>query len=185
MRFLRRGLLFTLAIVFLIETWIWDSFAAAGRWIATRIQFAELKAAIERTIQRLPPQVALILFAIPGLVVLPFKIGGLWLIANGHVLLGGGVFIAAKVAGVGVAAFLFELTREKLMTMKWFARLYVKVMAWRDWAHRLVDPYTKDIKAQVRALKLRILRLTAGERGRLSKTILRLRERIRRLRAQG
>ena len=185
MRYLRRTLLFTLAALFLIETWLWDSFAAAGRWIAAHIPFAELKAAVERAIEKLPPQAALVLFAIPGLVVLPFKIGGLWLIAHGHIILGGGVFLAAKVAGVGVAAFLFELTREKLMTMRWFARVYAIVMSWREWAHGLVDPYMKEIKAQARALKLHILRLTAGQRGRLSKTISRLRERIRRLQARG
>ena len=185
MRFLRRTLLFTLAVLFLIETLIWDGFAAAGRWIGAHIPFAELKAAVARGIARLPPLAALVLFAIPGLVVLPFKIGGLWLIAHGHLILGAGVFMAAKIAGVGVAAFLFELTRDKLMTMNWFARLYAAVMKWRDWAHRLVDPYMSVIKVRVRTMKASILRSIVGERGRLGKTIARLRERIRRLRMQG
>jgi hypothetical protein len=185
MKILRRSLLMLLAVVFLIETWIWDAFAASGRWIAARIPFREFKAAVARLIQTLPPFVALVLFVIPALVVLPFKIAGLWLIASGHFLAGGAVFLAAKIAGVGVAAFLFELTRDKLMTMVWFAKLYATVMAWRDWAHRLVDPYMNEIKAQVRAIKALILRSTSGERGRLAKTVVRMRERIRRLRMQG
>ncbi len=185
MRFLRRSLLFTLAIIFLIETWIWDSFASLGRWIATSIPFAEFKAAIARAIDKMPPYAALLLFIIPAIAILPFKIGGLWLIAHGHFLAGGGVFLSAKVAGVGIAAFLFELTREKLMSMSWLARTYGTVMRWRDWAHRLVDPYMSTIKAQARTLKAMILRSTAGERGRLAKTIARLRDRIRRLRTQG
>lgn len=180
MRILRRYLLFALAIVFLVETWIWDKFVAGWRWLAAHVPFEALKAAIARGVEKLPPYAALVLFAIPGLVVLPFKIAGLWLIGQGHLILGGGVFLAAKIAGVGVAAFLFELTRAKLMTLNWFARLYTTVMDWRDWAHRLVDPYTSEIRAQARALKLRILAATAGERSRLSKTIVRLRERIRR-----
>ena len=180
MKFLRRSLLTLLAMVFLLETWIWDVFATAGRWIGAHVPFEKFKAAVARLIAKLPPLAALVLFAIPGLVVLPFKIGGLWLIASGHVIAGGAVFLAAKVAGVGVAAFLFELTRDKLMTMGWFATLYKLVMGWRDWAHRLADPYLDEIKARVRALKARILRATAGERGRVAKTIVRIRERIRR-----
>ncbi len=185
MRFLRRSFLFTLAIVFLIETWIWDSFASLGRWIAARIPFAEFKAAIARVISKLPPSIALLLFIIPVIVILPFKIAGLWLIAHGHFLAGGAVFLTAKIAGVGLAAFLFELTREKLMSMAWFSHAYAMVMHWRDWAHRLVDPYMSAIKTQARAVKAIILRSTAGERGRLAKTITRLRERIHRLRTQG
>lgn len=185
MRFLRRSFLFFLAVLFLVEAWIWDYFAAAGRWLAARIPFATLKAAIARGVSYLPPYAALVLFAIPGLIVLPFKIGGLWLIARGHIIAGGFVFMAAKVAGVGVAAFLFELTRDKLMTLGWFARLYATVLVWRDWAHRLIDPFKAAMKARMRVLKARILRLAAGDGGGLAKTVMRLRERIRRGRFQG
>ena len=184
MRILRRTLLFALAVIFIIETWIWDSFSAAARWIGAHIPFDKFKAAVARIIEKVPPLVALFLFAIPAIVVLPFKIAGLWLIANGHFIAGGSVFLMAKVAGVGVAAFLFELTRSKLMTMDWFARFYAMVMRWREWAHGLADPYLVEIKAQARSVKVTILRFTAGERSRLSKTIVRLRERIRRMRAQ-
>lgn len=185
MRILRRGLFFALAVVFLVETWIWDSFAALGHWIADRIPFAAFKAAVERLVSRLPAGVALCLFVIPAIVIFPFKIGGLWLIAHGQIIAGGLVFIAAKFGGVGAAAFLFELTRDKLMTMEWFAKLYRLVMGWREWAHRLVDPYMAEIKAQMRAVKERLLRATMGERGRMTKTILRMRERMRRHRMQG
>lgn len=185
MKVLRRTLLTILAIAFLIETWIWDSFAALGHWIADRIPFAAFKAAVERLVARLPASVALCLFVIPAFVIFPFKIGGLWLIAHGQIIAGGLVFIAAKFAGVGAAAFLFELTRDKLMTMEWFAKLYRLVMGWRAWAHRLVDPYMAEIRARMRAVKDQVLRATMGERGQLARTILRMRERMRKRRMQG
>lgn len=185
MKLLRRGLLFVLALVFLLEAWIWDTFAAGWRWLGKHVPFQAARAALERGIRRLPPYAALVMFAVPGLVVLPFKVAGLWLIAQGHIVLGAGVFFAAKVAGVGVLAFVFELIRDKLMTLGWFSRIYGAVMRWRDWAHRLVDPYTRELKAQLASLRARIRGAVAAERSRLTKTILRLRQRIRRSREQG
>lgn len=182
-RYLRRGLLFLLALVFLLEAWVWDVFAAFGRFLDARLPFAAVRRALEQAILRAPPYVALALFVIPGLLVLPFKLGGLWLIAHGHIFWGGFVFLMAKFATVGVAAFLFELTRDKLMTLSWFARLYVIVMCWRDWAHRLVDPYLAAIKARARRLKDSALQALSGDGGSsLSKRIFRLRARIRRSR---
>src|SRR6185503_4162313 len=46
----------------------------------------------------------------------------------------------AKLAGLGVTAFIFEVTRPKLMQMTWFARLYGIVMRGLAWAHAMVDP---------------------------------------------
>ena len=185
MKALRRILLTLLALVFLVEAWIWDKFSAAAHALADIIPFQDIKTAVARFVSRLPPYVALALFVIPALVVLPFKIAGLWLIAHGHFITGGAVFLAAKVAGVGVAAFLFELTRDKLMTLAWFARFYAIVMGWRDWAHKLVDPYKAEIKARMRELKARILHAGADDHSGFGRMVWKLRERIRRSRLQG
>ena len=185
MKALRRILLTLLAAIFLLETWIWDAFAAGWRRIGEWIPFADIKAAVARFVSALPPYAALVLFAIPGILVLPFKLAGLWLIAHGHIIAGGAVFFAAKVASVGVAAFLFELTRDKLMTLGWFARVYATVMGWRDWAHRIVDPYKREIKQRMGVLKGTIVRALASERGQLGRAIRRLRDRIRKARGTG
>ena len=58
---------------------------------------------------RLPPWLTLFVFVIPALVLFPFKLLGLWLLGTGHPLLGVATFFAAKTAGVGCAAFLFEI----------------------------------------------------------------------------
>jgi hypothetical protein len=56
----------------------------------------------------------------------------------------------AKFLGVGVAAFIFDVTRDKLLEMDWFERLYEFVMELRARAHALVDPIKLRIKAALR-----------------------------------
>lgn len=180
MRVIKRFLLTILAIIFLIEAWIWDVLSVIAHAIVVRIDLPRIKAVLGRMISRMPAFAVLILFVIPAAVVFPFKIGGLWLIANGHVLLGGGTFLLAKVAGMGVAAFLFELCRDKLMEMGWFVRLYVRVMGWRDWAHALVDPVMKRIRNRAAELKSMLLRKLSTGNGGFVRRIMILRQRMRR-----
>jgi hypothetical protein len=46
----------------------------------------------------------------------------------------------------------FDATRDKLLQMAWFRAVYTTVMAWRDWAHVLVDPIKRRIKQRLRLL---------------------------------
>ena len=181
MHTLKRLLLYLVAAIFIFEAWIWDSFHALGIAIVRWLPFERLKAFVVALVERLPPYAALCLFCIPAIVIFPFKIAGLWLIAHGHIVLGGATFFAAKVAGVGAAAFLFDLTSAKLMTLPWFRTLYVKVLQWRDWAHRLVDPYRQRVRAFVlrQREKARQLFKTNG-RSDFARRVARLRRRIRR-----
>jgi hypothetical protein len=54
--------------------------------------------------------------------------------------------IAAKLLGLGVTAFIFDLTRPKLLQLAWFRRFY----GWMLWAlahaHALLDPIKCRIK---------------------------------------
>jgi hypothetical protein len=182
MRQFRRIPLYILALLFLFEAWLWDLFRALGDQLARIIPLERFKAWISGQIQRLPPYAALCLFCIPVLVIFPFKVAALWLIAKGHVVFGGCAFFAAKVTGLGVTAFLYNLTSEKLMTLDWFRRLYALVMSWRDWAHRLVDPYKQQLADFMRAQREWALRLI-GERNQgpsFNRLVVRLRQRIRR-----
>ena len=88
----------------------------------------------------------------------------------------------AKAAGMGCAAFLFELTRPKLMTIGWFVHLYELVMQLRGWAHRLVDPYIDPIRQHMRDFKRRLLHrlgTNGSRRGILSRLRARMRQRSR------
>lgn len=182
MRVLSRIFWYGLAVLFLVEAWLWDKSVALGEWIAARIPFAAFKAGMVRLIDRLPPLAVLPIFILPMIVILPFKIAALWLIGHGKFLFGGLAFAGAKLAGVGVAAFLFDLTRDKLLSMRWFERLYLRVMSWRAWAHALIDPYKAKIRAAVAPFRARIRARLAELRGNgaFGRKLAALRARMRR-----
>jgi hypothetical protein len=74
----------------------------------------------------------------------------------------------AKLLGVGVAAFVFDVTRPKLLEMSWFETLYEFVMALRAKATALVEPF-----------KQKILEILRGDGGGWSSRMLRLIQRFR------
>ena len=162
MRRILKALWLTLAAILVFYSWVWDRFIAFGRWLIAFLPWQALKAAVARFITKLPAPVVLLFFIIPVLVILPFKIGALWLIGHGRFITGALVFIAAKFAGVGAAAFIFDIAREKLLSMAWFARLYSWVTAAQHWAKELVAPYKVSVKAFFAPLKARLLALLAG-----------------------
>ena len=183
MRILKKLFWYALALAFLVEAWLWDTSVAALHAIVDRLPLVRFKAACARGIERLPPLAVLPIFLLPVIVLLPFKLAALWLLAQGALVAGGLAFIGAKIVSVGLAAFIFDLTRDKLLSMPWFARLYARVMSWRDWAHAIVDPYkirVKETAAALRAeIRLRIAAATGGN-GAFARKIALLRERARR-----
>ncbi len=60
------------------------------------------------------------------------------------------MIIFAKFVGVGVTAFIFDVTRPKLLEMPWFERLYEYIMALRARAAALVDPVKRRIVEMMR-----------------------------------
>lgn len=183
MRLFRHALLSLAALVFLFEAWLWDILSAFWRWLAGFPVFQQAKNSMVRMVDRMPAHAALLLFAIPVGLLFPFKLAALWLLAQGKIVLGGIVFMLAKAAGMGSAAFLFELTRPKLMTIGWFVHLYELVMQLRGWAHRLVDPYLDPVRQRMRDLKQRFLEALwakgTARRGILSRLRARMRQRSR------
>ena len=56
------------------------------------------------------------------------------------------MFGFAKLIGVGVTAFVFEVTRPKLLQMAWFRWLYERVLIGLAWAHGLAAPIRDRIR---------------------------------------
>ncbi|HLH10481.1 MAG TPA: hypothetical protein VKV77_01240 [Methylovirgula sp.] len=181
---LSRPLWFVLAALFLFEAWLWDELGALLKKIAGRIPFESLKAALARAIEVLPAPAVLAVFLVPIALIEPFKIAGLWLIANRHIVSGIGAFLAAKVLGLGVAAFLFDATRGKLLTMGWFARFYAWVIKLRAAAHAFLEPYKQRVRAALAPFreKLRAALAALRSQGGLGRRLAILRARARRLR---
>ncbi len=146
MRRLFRPVLILLALVFLFEAWLWERLAPGVAWIVARIPLHALKLRLAAAIERLPPIATLVVFVVPVLLLLPIKFLGLWMLTRGHWLGALGVLALAKVVSLGVTAFIFDLTRPKLLQLAWFSRLYGRVMAWLGWAHELIDPIKRRIQ---------------------------------------
>ena len=161
------------ALAFLFETWIWNRMVAAVRFVAARIAWERFKTAARLVINRMPAFVAVLLFGVP-LVVSEFgSFLSVVAIAMGHVVLGATAYITLKIVGVGLLAVIFDVTREKLMTLAWFVYLHAKFVALHEFAESIVEPYRdaaleylRDLRARARDLWLRLL----GERaaGRLN-----------------
>ena len=172
MRALIRPFLVLLAIIFLIEAWLWTHLEPLVAWVVARIPLRALKKYIAAAIDRLSPPAALIVFAVPAVCLFPFKLLTFWLIAHKHLMLAGLVFTFAKFAGVGVTAFIFEATRPKLLQMAWFRWLYDRVLRGLAWAHGLVDPIKQRIRRLMGAF-------APGKVGRTMRLFWRIRRRMR------
>jgi hypothetical protein len=177
MRRLFRPLLVLLALVFLLEAWLWTHLAPVVAFIVARIPLHALKAAIVAWIEKLPPAATLVAFVLPEVVLLlPLKFLEVWMLAHRNWLGAIAVLLLAKLVGVGVAAFIFDVTRPNLLELAWFRRLYHRVMAWLDWAHELIDP----IKRRLRSY----FRMWAPKRaGRTLRLLVRIRRRMQAARA--
>jgi hypothetical protein len=148
-----RAFWFTLALLFLLESWLWDHVKVWLRNLAQILGFKRIEEWISNAIRDLSPWATLTVFVVPVIVIFPLKIYALALIAHGHVVYGLAVIFAAKALGLGVTAFLFDLCRDKLLQMSWFARFYALVLRVRGWAHDLVAPVRLRLHEIKRAAK--------------------------------
>jgi hypothetical protein len=180
LRRLTRPLWMLAAAVFLFEAWLWDRLTELGRWLRQRLPFEAAKRWMAARVERLPPWGALLLFLIPVAIVQPLKLMALWLMTHGHVLAGALGFVAVKIVGFGAVAFLFDLTREKLMTFRWFVWGYDWVIWLREKASAFIAPYKLALKARVAALKMRASAMLGMKAGGGRSMLSRLRARAKR-----
>jgi hypothetical protein len=187
MRQLARPFWVALALLFLFEAWLWDSLEPVVRRIVGVIPWGRIKPAFVRLVEGLTPQATLVVFAIPFIVLLPVKFLEFWLLAHRQWFAAIGVLVAVKIVGLGLTAFIIEATRDKLLQMAWFRRLYEFFMWARDWAHQKTEPVKRQLRAfaretidpVVRKLR-RWRRMPDGRRtGRLFQRVTRLRRRMR------
>jgi len=116
-----------IALVVLFEEWGWDTLLRGMAWLAQWPPVGWL----ERRIARLAPWPALLVFSVPGLMLLPVKLAALALMTRGHAILGLLVILAAKLLGTALVARIFHLTQPALMQLAWFARLHGRWSVWK------------------------------------------------------
>ena len=157
-----------LAIVFLIEAWLWDHLEPIVARVVAWIPLQSFKQWLAERVDTLSPAMTLIVFIVPVIPLFPLKLVGMWLLVHEHWASAVFTILFAKMLGVGVTAFIFDVTRSKLLEMSWFEKCYQSVLTVRAKAHALVDP----IKARLRDI------LSGGGEGWSART-LRLIQRFR------
>jgi hypothetical protein len=70
---------------------------------------------------------------------MPVEFLEVWLIVTQQWIAATVVLVLAKLAGVGITAFIFEATKDKLLQMAWFRWVYDFFI----WAHQKVDPIAR------------------------------------------
>jgi hypothetical protein len=152
MRKLLRPFLILLAVIFLIEAWLWDRLEPIVAAVVRLIPFEKVKARIAASIDGLPPSGTGAVFLIPVAFALPFKVFGFWLLAKGNWSAAVSVFIAAKFLTLAITAFVFDVARDKLLQLDWFRMLYEYVLLLRAAAETLIDPVRRRIERRMRLL---------------------------------
>jgi hypothetical protein len=168
MRRLLQPIWILLAVIFLIEAWLWDHLEPIVARVVELIPLRAFKQWLAERVDTLSPAMTLIVFIVPVIPLFPLKLVGFWLLAHEYWLSAIVTILFAKIVGVGIAAFIFDVTRSKLLEMRWFEALYDFVMELRTRANELVEP-----------IKRRILEILRGDGDRWSSRMLRLIQRFR------
>jgi hypothetical protein len=169
-----RPLWVILALLFLLEAWLWDHLEPIVERVVNVVPWGKFKISLSRLIENLPPYAALTIFIIPIIVVLlPLKFLEVYVIATqgwmGVIL----VLLFAKFLGVGVTAFVFDVTRSKLLQIGWFHRMYDWFIWLRGWSREITEPIRQRVRKLAWLLK-------PQRAGRFMRLFMRLRRRANR-----
>jgi hypothetical protein len=157
-----------LAVIFLIEAWLWDHLEPIVARVVALIPLRAFKQWLAERVDTLSPAMTLIVFIVPVIPLFPLKLVGLWLLTHEYWVGAILTYLLAKFVGLGVTAFIFDVTRPKLLEMRWFEKLYEFVLAMRAKAAALVTP-----------IKHRIREILRGDGDGWSSRMLRLIQRFR------
>jgi hypothetical protein len=135
-----------LAIIFLIEAWLWDHLEPIVARVVAAIPLDTFKQWLAERVDTLSPAMTLIVFIVPVIPLFPLKMIGIWLLAHEYWMSAVTTLLFAKFIGVGITAFIFDVTRPKLLEMAWFEKFYEFVLRLRARCQAMVEP----VKAKVR-----------------------------------
>jgi signal transduction histidine kinase len=138
---LRRALLLSLALLFLLEAWLWEF---GGRWLAGLIAWLPLeltKRRIQAFVAPLSPWATLPVFLVPLVLIVPINFVVVWLFVKGRVTEGLVTIITQKLLGVAIVSFMFRACEEKLMQIALIRWAYRLMARWYRTARALTAPY--------------------------------------------
>src|SRR6201994_4926914 len=97
-----------LAVIFLIEAWLWDRLEPIVAWFVAKFPLQAFKQWLADRVDTLSPAMTLIVFAVPLIPLFPLKLVGFWLLTHEYWFSAVLTLIFAKFLGVGVTAFVFD-----------------------------------------------------------------------------
>jgi len=149
---MKKLLLSLLAIFLIIEEWLWDLLSAFGHSLVHWLNLESLELWLTRT----SPNMALVAFSIPILIVTPINLAALGLLANSLILQGILMEVLAKLLGTLLVARVFSLTKPQLLTFSFLSFIYTNITRWLQWAHQKVTEtpvyrWAKQLKTAAKA----------------------------------
>ncbi|WP_395459621.1 hypothetical protein ACHMW5_27865 [Azospirillum melinis] len=127
-------LLRPVATLFAVAYFLLDALAYwVVRPVASRIARLPLFARFGQWVAGLGPYPSLVLVLVPLALLEPAKPVGAWLFATGRPMAGAAVIIGAELVKITLVERLFHIAKPKLLTIGWFAWVYVRVTAWLAW----------------------------------------------------
>src|ERR1044072_3494431 len=89
-----------LAVIFLIEAWLWDHLEPIVARVVALIPLARFKQWLTERVDALSPALTLIVFAVPIIPLFPLKLVGLWLLTHEYWTSAVFTILFAKLLGV-------------------------------------------------------------------------------------
>ena len=156
-RALRLVLIILAAAWMLFEDWVWDSIVALME-VVGRLKIINR---FEKFLAGQNQYLLLTLFTVPFLIMIPAKLYGLLLIAEGKIIRGVTIFVLAKVLVTALVTRLFVISKHKLLLIKSFAALYYWFTDKKEWLYAEVRklPGWRLAKEWIARLKRRVKNL--------------------------
>src|SRR5215212_4343947 len=148
LRFLRPLFSILAVIYFLVDALFFSVLHPVVSWIGRLPLFPRMR----RWIASLGRYPALALFLVPLIILEPVKPVGTYLIATGRFKNGVAVIVAGEILKLVVVERLFQINRDKLLSIPAFAWAYYFGMGWLNWLKEL--PPIPLLRSRLRQLKL-------------------------------
>jgi hypothetical protein len=151
---IKKLLLSIFALIVIFEEWLWDILAVTGLWFSRVLHLKKF----DTWLLNATPNQALLAFLIPLIIVTPFNLFALFLLAHGAIIQGILLEIGVKLFGTLLIARIFHLVKNALLTFNWVAKIYHMISYVLHWAHAIIQHtaiYQHSLKLKA-AIKIQI-----------------------------
>ncbi len=129
-----------LALIFLGVSWLWETFAPLVQAVIDVLPLRRLKALAHAALEKLSPYATLLVFLIPLALSEVIKIISFVAFARGQIFAGMVIYLLAEVVRFGLAAYVWAICREKLLSIEWVAKFHAWLLRLNDVAQRQIAP---------------------------------------------